>query len=70
MAINLESLAAASGGDPIKKVAVSKEWLTEVHRELSELERLRETHALGDRVADMGEKLMGMAGAFRVAPRA
>jgi hypothetical protein len=37
----MNALMKAAAGDPDKKVSVTKAWLTEVHRELRELERLR-----------------------------
>lgn len=41
MAIDLKALAQAFSGDPEKKVSVSKKWLREVHKELSDLEHRR-----------------------------
>jgi hypothetical protein len=62
MTIDLAALAKAADGDQARKVTVTKAWLAEVHRELVELQARRDRSHLSDRIADIGEKLMGMAG--------
>jgi hypothetical protein len=54
MAIDLQALARAAEGDPSSKVAVSRRWLAEVHRQLAR-------NDLNGRLDDIGERLFSLS---------
>jgi hypothetical protein len=74
--IDLNALWKAFQGDQTKKVSVNKEWLREVHSELTQLQRYRDeaaqASAMNDKLErgfskiDKGmDKIFGKNGGFR-----
>lgn len=59
MAVDRDALRKIVAGDPSVKIAVRRQWLAEVMKELDELDALRKQGSYADRIEKIAERLTG-----------